>query len=119
LDKRKERGNAAEKAAREYLQKKGMQLVQCNFRCRWGEIDIIARDGDYLVFVEVRSQWGKRGVSPEEWVTRAKQKRLRKLALYYLQKEVGREISCRLDLLTVLMNPSGGAGSFNHFKGVF
>ena len=118
MDNRKERGNAAEKIAQHYLQKKGMVLLHCNYRCRWGELDIVARDKDYLVFVEVRSRWGNRGNAPEEYLRRLKRKRLRDLAYYYLQKEIGHEVACRIDLLVVNMSLNGEANSFNHFKGL-
>ncbi len=113
------RGGVAEKQAQQYLSNRGLRLIQCNYRCRWGEIDIIASDGERLVFVEVRSRWSNRGNPREELLAYAKKKRLRNLVYYYLQKEVGQEVDCRLDLLTVEMNAQGEAVAFQHFKGVF
>ncbi len=49
-------GDRGEGIARAYLKSKGYELVTTNFHCRWGEVDIIARDGQYLVFVEVRTR---------------------------------------------------------------
>jgi putative endonuclease len=55
---RKALGALGEERAREFLKKRGYRIVETNFRCREGEIDIIARDGGYLVFVEVRTRTG-------------------------------------------------------------
>jgi len=64
-DRRKERGAAAEEAAARYLESQGCQVLERNWRCRTGEIDLIARDGEVLVFVEVRSRrTGSRSAPP-------------------------------------------------------
>ncbi len=73
-----------EKAAR-YLQSQGYELLERNFRSRYGEIDIIARDGEFLVFAEVRLRASTRFGLPEETVDRRKQEKLRLTAECYLQ----------------------------------
>ena len=59
-----------------FLQEKGCRLVDANYRCRWGKVDIVAQDGDELVFVEVRTRRGTQYGTPEESVTEAKARRL-------------------------------------------
>lgn len=59
-----------------FLQEKGYRLLDANYRCRWGEVDIVAQEGDELVFVEVRTRRGAEYGTPEESVTAAKPRRL-------------------------------------------
>src|SRR6185437_3918670 len=74
-------GDRGERAAARYLRSKGLRIITRGYRTRLGEIDLIARDGDTLVFVEVKSR--RRGV-PAEAVTLAKQRRLTLAALQFL-----------------------------------
>ena len=73
-------GTAAEDLALRYLEARGLSLVTRNFRCRTGELDLIMRDGEHLVFVEVRSRRSTRYGTPAESVTRTKQQRLLRAA---------------------------------------
>ncbi|MEJ7652506.1 MAG: YraN family protein [Chloroflexia bacterium] len=66
----------------DYLRQKGYELLETNWRCPGGELDLILTHGEAVVFVEVRTRRGERAGSPEESVTRAKQDRLRSLAPY-------------------------------------
>jgi putative endonuclease len=83
-DRRKATGAHGEELAARFLQRQGYAILQANWRCRRGEIDLIARDGATLVFVEVRTRRSSRLGSPEESVTPAKQQRLAELAQTYL-----------------------------------
>ena len=69
-------GNWGEGVAGRFLQEKGYRLLDANYRCRWGEVDIVAQEGDELVFVEVRTRRGAEYGTPEESVTAAKSRRL-------------------------------------------
>ncbi len=83
-----------------YLEKHGLKLIQRNFSCKVGEIDLIMVDNDQLVFVEVRSRRNNRDGSPAETVTPAKQRRLIRCAGYYLQtKRIN--MPCRFDVVAV------------------
>ena len=95
-------GSQAETHACRFLERKGLRLVERNYRCRRGEIDLIMRDGEYLVFVEVRYR-GSRGFGGgAESVTGAKQRRLVAAAGHYLQTaHAGREPPCRFDVVAV------------------
>ncbi|MBI4336231.1 MAG: YraN family protein [Chloroflexi bacterium] len=93
-------GKAGEAAACSYLVAHGWQVVERNYRCPWGEVDIVAQDGDTLVFVEVRTRQSKTFGTPQESVTAAKRQHLVAAAQHYLQ-ERGLNTHWRIDLLAV------------------
>ena len=96
-------GSRYEQLAARYLEQKGMDVLELNYRCRTGEIDIIARDGGYLVFVEVKYRRDDKMGNPKEAVDRKKQKKISMTASYYLMRECGRmDIPCRFDVAAVL-----------------
>jgi putative endonuclease len=90
------RGAAAEALAARYLAACGLTIVQRNYRCRGGEIDLIARDGEPRVFVEVRLRRNRAFGTAAESITAAKRRRLRFAARHYLAR-LGREPPCRFD----------------------
>ncbi len=97
-------GKAGEIAARAYLEELGYSITEVNFRCPIGEIDIVARDRNTIVLVEVRTKTSRAYGSPEESINAEKARRLRRLALYYLQSKRQNEASSRIDLLAVLLS---------------
>lgn len=107
--KRKELGNTGEKLARDFLKKKGYKIRDTNFRCREGEIDIIAQKKDCLVFVEVRTKASAGFGSPEESVTSAKKEKLIASALTYLSQHEDLPESWRIDFVAVELDRSGKA----------
>jgi putative endonuclease len=90
------RGAAAEGLAASFLVARGLVIVQRNYRCRGGEIDLIVRDGETLVFVEVRLRRNRAFGTAAESITAAKRRRLRLAARHYLAR-LGREPPCRFD----------------------
>lgn len=80
-------GDKAELLACRYLQQQGLSLLVSNYRCRWGEIDLIMRDGHYLVFVEVRARKSGAFGGALASITAGKQKRLIHTAQYYQQAQ--------------------------------
>lgn len=85
-----------------YLQRQGFELVECNFQCKTGEIDLIMKDGETLVFIEVRYRKETQLGSPLETVTRAKQRKLYRTAQFYLQQRFGnRWPPCRFDVIGI------------------
>lgn len=90
------RGDEAESIAARYLENAGLRILQRNYRCRFGEIDLIAQDGSTLVFVEVRqrSHTGLGGAAAS--ITPAKQRKLMAAARHYLAG-IGRTPDCRFD----------------------
>jgi len=107
--KRKELGATGEKLARDFLKKKGYKILDANYRCREGELDIIARKKDCLAFVEVRTKTSVGFGSPEESVTFAKREKLIASALTYLSEHQGLPESWRIDFVAVELDPNGKA----------
>jgi putative endonuclease len=96
------RGRAAERGARRFLERRGLELIARNFRCRAGEIDLVMRDGATIVFVEVRlrsrTEWG----SAADSIGAAKRARLVRAARTYLaSRPACSEAPCRFDAVTV------------------
>jgi putative endonuclease len=79
-------GARAERRAEEFLLEKGMRILARNFRSRFGEIDLVAQDGETVVFVEVRSRTSERFGTPQETVTRPKRRRIILTAMAYAQR---------------------------------
>ncbi len=99
--KRKQLGALGEKIATHFLKKRGYRILETNFRCRDGEIDIIARKGDYIVFVEVRTKSSYQFGAPEESVTQAKKERLVTSALTYLKDRQNLSPNWRIDIIVI------------------
>lgn len=97
---RRKTGSEYEHKAGEYLKEQGYEILEYNFRCRTGEIDIIARDGEYLVFCEVKYRSDPRSGHPAEAVDRKKQQAISKCALYYLARHGLTEEACRFDVVS-------------------
>ncbi len=98
-------GQAGEEIAIRHLQKLGYRILERNYRCSLGEIDIVARDRDTLVFVEVKSRKTEAFGDPELAVGKAKQKKLSLISLYYLEQKHYAEANARFDVVAVKMLP--------------
>ncbi len=109
-DGRRQLGRDGEMLAQHYLEQRGYRLVESNFSCREGEIDLIMRQGNTLVFVEVRGRSTDRPVSPQETVDARKQEKLRRAARQFLYRhpELG-DCYCRFDVLALLWQGEGTA----------
>ena len=107
--KRKETGDMGEKLARNYLKKHGYRIQDTNFRCTYGEIDIIAEKKDYLVFVEVRTKSSDQYGSPEESVTRSKKEKLIASAMAYMELNKRVNTLWRIDFVAVELDRDGKA----------
>ncbi|MCD1285910.1 YraN family protein [Brevibacterium sp. CCUG 69071] len=99
-------GRIGEDLAADYLERAGMVVVTRNFRCPQGEIDIIARDGETIVFVEVKTRRTAALGSPLEAVTRDKVARLRRLSGIWLSQQPAYYRSTRIDALGIVMEPA-------------
>ncbi len=104
---RQQLGATGEKLARDLLKKKGYKIIDTNFRCREGEIDIITRKKDCLVFVEVRTKTGNSFGSPEESITFGKRDNLIATALTYMSEHQDLPETWRIDFVAVELDPSG------------
>jgi putative endonuclease len=108
-------GQRGEALAADHLLGKGYQIVARNWRCPGGELDLIARQGDCLVFVEVRARRGQAMGSPEESITAAKQARLIALADAYLQEHEWAG-AWRLDVVAIELDRSGQLLRIDHYE---
>ena len=96
-------GKFGEDIATKYLQKKGYKIIERNFSCRQGEIDIIAKDFSELVFIEVKTRTSKEFGEPAEAVNAIKKKHIERAAEYYLYKTKQQNKFIRFDVIEVLM----------------
>ena len=99
-------GRLGEELAAKHLRERGFVVRERNWRSPYGEMDIVAQDGDCLVFVEVRTRRGREYGTPEESVTLAKQAKLIEVAQSYLQ-ESGWNGDWRIDVVAVELTPRG------------
>ncbi len=115
-DPRRALGRLAEDQAAAHLAGQGWQILTRNWRRRGGELDLIAREGATLVFVEVRSRAaGSRGGSPEESVGPDKRRRLRLLAEQYLQEHPWAG-PCRIDVVAIVIDGAGRVQRLDHYR---
>lgn len=102
---RKNTGRAGEELAAAYLQAVGYRLLERNYRCRFGEIDIVAEEGGTLVFAEVKSRRSEAYGEPQLAVGIQKQKKLSRVALHYLSERRLRSRCARFDVVAVKLLP--------------
>ena len=105
--KRRDTGILGEKLARDFLEKLGYLIWQTNYRCSEGEIDIVAKHKDFLVFIEVRTKKSLEFGSPEESITPTKMERLRTVAAHYQQTHTDLPLSWRIDVVAVELDQTG------------
>ena len=113
-------GAFGEAAAAEYLRKKHYEILGMNYRCRLGELDIIARQKETFVFVEVKLRREGGFASAAEAVTPAKQRRLEVAAETWLAASELEDVPCRFDVIEVYLEKSGGRiKSIRHIEEAF
>lgn len=95
-------GSYYETRAKHYLIEKGYEVIQMNFRCRLGEIDMIAKDGEYTVFIEIKYRSNQKCGLPRESVTYYKRQTILGVAKYYLMKTRLSDTPCRFDVIEIL-----------------
>ena len=118
LSRHTELGRAGEHIAARFLKKIGYRILRRNCRSRHGEIDLIARDGDAVVFVEVKTRSSRTWGDPETAVTPTKQRRMAHAAITFAEKHRLREHPLRLDVVAVLTE-AGHEPEIKHFKNAF
>ncbi len=102
MGKTQQTGQQAEELVCQHLQKEGLKLIDRNYRCRLGEIDLIMQEANDLIFIEVRYRENIFFGNGAESVTRTKQNKLIKAASYYLQQQKLHEsINCRFDVVSL------------------
>jgi putative endonuclease len=117
-DPRQAVGRGAETAAAEHLTRAGFQVVERNVRLGHGEIDLVCRDADVVVFVEVKCRRATWGDPPAAAVSWHKQRRLTRLAQHYLKWRRLENARCRFDVVSVTIDAAGRTG-ITHVRGAF
>lgn len=112
-------GKLGEQKAQNYLKRRGYQILECNYHTRGGELDIIAKEGDCVVFIEVKTRTNSEYGTPAEAVSVYKQQHMLSAAKYYLAR-YGFDTECRFDVIEVLIPERGlfGIAKINHLKNV-
>jgi putative endonuclease len=110
------KGRKAEDLAAVELAKKGYEILERNFQNKFGEIDIIAKDGKTLVFVEVKAKTGEEFGWPEEMVGKGKLARVRQMAAVYLE---GQTVLCRIDVVAIVFSAEGEVLRLTHYENVY
>mgnify|MGYP000085479978 CR=1 FL=1 len=109
-------GDKGEELAVKFLKKKGYKIIKRNYRTPTGEIDIIAKDGDKLVFVEVKTRTDSLFGHPVEAVDYRKQRKIKTAALHYLATQK-KEMPARFDIISIRIGPDGK--TIEHLKDAF
>lgn len=108
-------GSRGEQLAADYLDRAGLTVLERNFRCRAGEIDLVAQDGNELVFVEVRTRVGSAFGTPEESVTLRKQRKMAECAYAYLAQHSVSNRPWRVDVIAIQLE-RGVVKRLDHYK---
>lgn len=116
MDLRHVFGSAGESSAANYLRRKGYKIIERNYSCRFGEIDIIAQKGMYIVFVEVKTRKNEEFAMAREFVTYGKQQRIIKTAMLWLQQNDS-ELQPRFDVVEVI--GEGFGRTIRHIENAF
>ena len=106
-------GRLGEGMAEAFLLKKGLELVERNFSTRFGEIDLICRDKDILVFVEVKTKRSLDFGTPEEMFTQNKRRKVMNMGYVYTK---GKEVKCRIDMIAILLDEDNNLISLKHYE---
>ena len=112
-------GRWGEDQAVKYLRKKRFKIIERNFTCRLGEIDIIARDKDFLVFVEVKTKSGSGHPPPRYSVNQRKQRQIIRVAGYYLKRLDNPAVRCRFDVIEIIAGEAKRPEKIVHLPGAF
>ena len=110
-------GAQGEAIASAHLESEGLAIASRNYRTRYGEIDLVARDGDTIVFVEVKTRRTSAYGSPEESITARKREHLARTAALYLQEHGLEHQPWRIDLVAITLQANGPA-RINHVRSV-
>ena len=117
--RRQEVGRRGEEAARAFLKRRGVRILAENFTCAAGEIDLIGRDVDSLVFFEVKARTSEAFGPPHLAVHRRKQRQIVRAAQWYLAEQRIKDVACRFDVLAVTFLEEGGTAQVEWVRDAF
>ena len=112
-------GDRGEREAARFLRRRGYKILVRKFRTRFGEIDLIARDDETIVFVEVKTRSTNQAGHPTEAITPAKQRRLTQLALAFLKRYGLLERRARFDVVSIVWSSESRPPTIEHFPNAF
>ncbi|MCF8243160.1 MAG: YraN family protein [Melioribacteraceae bacterium] len=112
-------GKIGEDIAAKYLTEQGFDILERNYFYGHGEIDIVAMEGEDLVFVEVKTRRNREFGDPEYAITPAKQRQIRKIAEAYLYERDVEDTECRFDVIAIITPDGKKLEYFNHLKHAF
>ena len=121
-DRRRQLGATGEQLATDHLTRRGFEILERNFRTRWGELDVIATDGRVIAFCEVKTRVARdTRRDPLESVHPRKQLQVRRMAAQWLRERPGRPRAAelRFDAIGVTLDPSGRLLALDHLEGCF
>lgn len=104
---RKRLGDFGEDLARTLLESRGYEIIEGKYHTRYGELDLVARDGETLVFVEVKTRVGQKYGSGLVALTKGKQRHMHRAALIYMMRKGYRNCLCRFDILALTLDHQG------------
>jgi putative endonuclease len=116
---KKDVGARGEQLAVKFLKKSGYKILQRNYRCKLGEIDIVCYDHGTIAFVEVKTRYSDTYGPPELSVTEAKKRQIVKVALHYVAEKKIEGMDCRFDVVSVLHTPMKKQPEITLFKNAF
>ncbi len=119
LDFRKKIGFEGEKLAAKYLKRKGYKIVQTNYRCKLGEIDIVAEQNKIIVFVEVRTKHSEKLGLPQYSINTAKRGQISRAALCYIKEKKIVDQTCRFDVIAITFPSDSKEPKFEHIENAF
>ncbi|MFC1712891.1 YraN family protein [Candidatus Poribacteria bacterium] len=119
LDSRKEVGAKGEKLAAKFLKRKGYKIIQRNYNCKLGEIDIIAEQDRTIIFVEVKTRRTQEFGPPQNAITAAKRSQISKVALFYIREKKLVDQSCRFDVIGITFSPESRKPEIEHIENAF
>ncbi|MCK4343410.1 MAG: YraN family protein [Phycisphaerae bacterium] len=117
-DPRHTLGREGERLAERFLRKRGLKMIARRFNTPVGELDLVMRDGDTVVFVEVKTRRDRKFADPEDSINVGKQRRLAKAACWFLHHKRWDDRPCRIDVVAVIL-AEGTEPEINHFPDAF
>lgn len=115
---RRDPGRRGERVARKFLRGLGWRIIETNYKCPAGELDLVADDGDAIVFVEVKSRTHADDADPEQNVDRAKRRKLERVAAFWLTDNGRPDRAYRFDVIAVVL-PADSAPEVRHIEEAF
>jgi len=112
-------GRRGEELAARHLRQIGLTVIDRNVRLPGGEIDLVARQGEELVFVEVKTRIGDESTAPDELVTATKLQRLERLSETYVERLGDPDVSWRVDVIAIVLGRDGRVVRLDHLPGAF